>query len=57
MELEVLCQSTSACKGIIGKLSTEEKNAVLNTVADLLLNKEEDILTANEKDINTLLIF
>ena len=36
MELEVLCQSTSACKGIIGKLTTGEKNAVLNTVADLL---------------------
>ena len=51
MELEVLCQSTCACKGIIGKLSTEEKNAVLNTVADLLINKEETIIVANEMDI------
>ena len=51
MELEVLCQSTSACKGIIGKLTTREKNAVLNTVADLLLNKEDTIIAANELDI------
>lgn len=51
MELLELCQSASACRGIIGKLSTEEKNAVLYTAADLLVNKEESILAANKLDI------
>lgn len=51
MNLEILCQRTSACKGIIGKLSTEEKNAVLHTAADYLVDKEETILKANEIDI------
>lgn len=51
MELLELCQKAYASKGIIGKLSTEEKNAVLHTAADLLFNKEESILSANQKDI------
>ena len=51
MELLELCQNASACKGIIGRLSTEEKNAVLYTAADLLINKEESILSANQMDI------
>ena len=51
MELMELCQSASACRGVIGKLSTEEKNAVLHTAADLLINKEEKILSANKLDI------
>ena len=51
MELLELCQSASACRGVIGKLSTEEKNAVLHTAADLLVNKEECILEANKLDI------
>ena len=51
MDLIVLCQQAHGCKGIIGKLSTEEKNAVLNTAADLLINKEEIILSANVLDI------
>ena len=51
MELLELCQSASACRGVIGKLTTEEKNAVLNTAADLLINNEENILSANQLDI------
>ena len=51
VQLETLCQSTCACKGMIGKLSTEEKNAVLENAADLLINKEEMILAANAEDI------
>ena len=51
MELLELCQSASACRGIIGRLSTEEKNAVLFTAADLLVNKEESIISANKIDI------
>ena len=51
MELLELCQNASACKGIIGRLSTEEKNAVLNTAAELLVYKEESILSANVLDI------
>ena len=41
MELLQLCQNAHACRGIIGRLSTEEKNAVLETAADLLIYKEE----------------
>ena len=51
MELEVLCQQTSACKGMIGTLSTEKKNQVLHTAADLLLKNTDPILAANEQDI------
>lgn len=51
MELNVLCQHAYESKGIIGKLTTEEKNAVLHTAADLLINKENSILSANEVDI------
>ena len=51
MELLELCQQAHACRGIIGKLSTEEKNAVLLDAADLLINKEEIILSANKLDI------
>ncbi len=51
MNLELLCKNTCACKGIIGRLSTEEKNQVLNFVADLLVHKEESILAANAQDI------
>lgn len=51
MELKNLCHNAHACRGIIGKLSTEEKNAVLLTAAELLINKEESILTANKLDI------
>ena len=51
MELKNLCLNTSACKGIIGKLTTEEKNAVLLTAADLLIKNVESILSANVKDI------
>ena len=51
MELLELCQNASACKGVIGRLSTVEKNAVLLTAADLLINKEESILLANKMDI------
>ncbi len=51
MDLTVLCKQAHDCKGIIGKLSTEEKNAVLHTAADLLIDKEETILSANKVDI------
>ena len=51
MELLELCQKAYASKGMIGRLSTEEKNAVLITAADLLINKEEIILSANKLDI------
>lgn len=52
MDLLQLCQDAHACRGIIGRLSTEEKNAVLETAADLLIYKEESILTANKLDID-----
>lgn len=52
MKLLELCQNASACRGVIGTLSTDEKNAVLHTAADLLINKKESILEANKLDIN-----
>ena len=51
MELLELCQKASASRIVIGKLSTEEKNAVLHTAADMLINNEESILSANKLDI------
>lgn len=51
MDLHLLCQQACDSKAIIGKLSTEEKNRVLNTAADYLIEKEALILTANEIDI------
>ncbi len=51
MVLKNLCHNAHACRGVIGKLSTEEKNAVLITAADLLINKEESILSANKIDL------
>ena len=51
MSLEILCSNTSACKSVIGKLTTKEKNAVLLTAAELLINNEESILIANAIDI------
>ena len=46
MELLELCQRASVSRGVIGRLSTEEKNAVLHTAADLVLYNEESILAA-----------
>lgn len=51
MNLLELCQSASACRGVIGKLSTVEKNAVLLTAAELLVKNAETILNANKLDI------
>ena len=51
MELRTLCHNTSECRGIIGKLTTKEKNAVLLTAAELLTNNEENVLAANAVDI------
>ena len=51
MELELLCKNTSDCKVIIGRLTTEEKNKVLHTAADLLIEREASILEANATDI------
>ena len=51
MELLELCQNASECRGVIGKLSTEEKNAVLHTAAELLINKEESTVYITDKDV------
>ena len=51
MELRTLCHNTSECRGIIGKLTTKEKNAVLLTAAELLTNNEENVLAANAVDM------
>jgi len=51
MELNVLCEQASNCRGIIGKLNTEEKNQVLRIAADLLVDMEGTILDANAMDI------
>ena len=36
MELLELCQSASACRGVIGKLSTEEKNQILASQKEIV---------------------
>ena len=51
MELKNLCLNAYACKGVIARLTTDEKNKLLLTAADLLINKEESILSANNLDI------
>lgn len=51
MELKILCQAACESKAVIAKLSTEEKNQILCTAADMLTNKEETILHANAEDI------
>lgn len=51
MELKILCQAACESKAVIAKLSTEEKNQILCTAADMLINKEETILHANAEDI------
>ena len=51
MKLEKMCQKACEAKASIGKLDTDVKNNVLNHAADVLLEQEESILSANALDV------
>ncbi len=51
MNLELMCQKASECKAVVGRLDSDEKNKVLLDAADLLINNENLILSANCIDI------
>ena len=49
--LQELGQNAVAMKPVLQKMSTEEKNRGLCVAADALVSRAEEILTANEKDM------
>ncbi len=50
-ELEMLCEKAAKAKYKVQRLSEEEKNQALRTVADKLLKEKGTILSENEKDL------
>ncbi|MCD7708889.1 MAG: glutamate-5-semialdehyde dehydrogenase [Clostridiales bacterium] len=51
MELEQLCRQAHEARITVGTLGTETKNAALLLAADSLMAHEDEILSANEKDM------
>lgn len=51
MNLEILCQNAAAVKYEMQTLSTEKKNQVLEQGARALISHQEEILKANESDM------
>ena len=51
ISLQEMGQRAAATKAILNRLTTEEKNKALLAAADALCNRHEEILTANEKDM------
>lgn len=51
MELELLCKNAAAVKYEMQTLSTEKKNEVLEECAQALVNCQEELLKANELDM------
>lgn len=50
-ELESVLQKVKASTYTLGKMTSKEKNEILNKVADNLLENKKEILLANEKDV------
>jgi glutamate-5-semialdehyde dehydrogenase len=50
-QLELLCKQASDVKLEVGMLDSDTKDRVLNDAADALLECEQEILTANAKDV------
>ncbi len=50
--VEEICRDGAGVKYEIQRLSTEKKNEVLKTAAKLLVDNEEEILKANQQDID-----
>ena len=50
-ELLVKARKANECARILATISTEEKNAALQLIAEQLLIEEEFLLTENKKDI------
>ena len=51
MNLELLCKNAAAVKYEMQALSAEKKNRVLTQCAKALVDYQEDILNANERDM------
>lgn len=51
MELIEICQNACVAKTEVGLLSTEEKNKALNAIADALVARAEEMITANAIDL------
>ena len=49
--MKMMLEAAKAAKTEIARLTTEEKNAALNAMADALLEKEAEILAANALDL------
>ena len=49
--IEILGQKAQDAKKSLATASTGKKNQILKRIADKLLEKQSDILAANEKDI------
>ena len=50
--MQNMLQAAKAAKAEISQLTTEEKNAALLAMADALIQNQDTILTANEKDLS-----
>ena len=49
--MQTMLENAKAAKGEIARLTSEQKNAALNAMADALLAAEADILAANAQDL------
>ena len=49
--MKTMLEAAKAAKLEIARLTTEQKNAALNAMADALLQYERDILAANAQDL------
>lgn len=51
MSLETMGQAAQAAKPFLQRMTTEDKNRALRYAADMLVAREEEILAANERDM------
>ena len=54
MTTQELLEGAKAAKTAAAALSTQEKNRLLLAMADSLVRSEEDILSANDRDVEAL---
>lgn len=52
MIIEKICQQAKAASKTLASVSTADKNAALNKIADQLWSERVEILTANQQDLN-----
>ncbi len=51
--MKKMLTDAKAAKSVVSRLTTAQKNAALEAMADALINHEQDILTANAADMET----